>query len=121
MTNEATITVFPLKTCLGASLPDASCEYLAPARESGADDGRRQTNLQQVDDAGTSFVFQIDRANEVNHLTVFLLGTGTFARALLDEKEKLIPDCAILVPFPEGYGASVHFQFPGKPFVPLGT
>ncbi|KAJ9110523.1 hypothetical protein QFC20_002851 [Naganishia adeliensis] len=59
-----------------------------------------QTNLQQVDDAGTSFVFQIDRANEVNHLTVFLLGT---------------------VPFPEGYGASVHFQFPGKPFVPLGT
>ncbi|GHJ85524.1 hypothetical protein NliqN6_1926 [Naganishia liquefaciens] len=59
-----------------------------------------QTNLQQVDQAGTSFVFEIERAHEVNHLTVFLLGT---------------------VPFPDGYGASVHFQFPGKDFLPLGT
>ncbi|KAH8090327.1 hypothetical protein HD553DRAFT_302146 [Filobasidium floriforme] len=57
-----------------------------------------QTNLQQVND--TSFVFSIERANEINHLTVFLLGT---------------------VPFPDGYGASVHFQFPGRDFVTLGT
>jgi hypothetical protein len=26
-----------------------------------------------------------------------------------------------VVPFPEGYGASVHFQFPGKEFITLGT
>ncbi|KAJ9112621.1 hypothetical protein QFC19_000641 [Naganishia cerealis] len=59
-----------------------------------------QTNLQQVDSQGTSFVFSLDRPHEVNHLTVFLLGT---------------------VPFPDGYGASVHFQYPGKEFLVLGT
>ncbi|KAH7911448.1 hypothetical protein BJ138DRAFT_1085589 [Hygrophoropsis aurantiaca] len=50
-----------------------------------------QTNLHQVDD--THALFEIPAASTVNHICVFLLGT---------------------VPFPEGYGATVHFLWPGK-------
>ncbi|KAK8861226.1 hypothetical protein IAR55_002045 [Kwoniella newhampshirensis] len=57
-----------------------------------------QTNLQQIDE--THFVFPLEQPYEINHLTVFLLGT---------------------VPFPEGYGASVHFAWPGKEYIPLGV
>jgi len=27
----------------------------------------------------------------------------------------------MLVPFPEGFGASVHFAWPGKDYIPLGV
>ncbi|WVR04177.1 hypothetical protein IAU60_001177 [Kwoniella sp. DSM 27419] len=57
-----------------------------------------QTNLQQIDE--THFVFPLEQPYEINHLTVFLLGT---------------------VPFPDGYGASVHFAWPGKEYIPLGV
>ncbi|ODN86535.1 hypothetical protein L198_07229 [Cryptococcus wingfieldii CBS 7118] len=57
-----------------------------------------QTNLQQIDE--THFVFPLEQPYDINHLTVFLLGT---------------------VPFPEGYGASVHFAWPGKEYIPLGV
>ncbi|OCF78167.1 hypothetical protein I204_00104 [Kwoniella mangroviensis CBS 8886] len=57
-----------------------------------------QTNLQQIDE--THFVFPLEQPYEINHLTVFLLGT---------------------IPFPEGYGASVHFAWPGKEYIPLGV
>jgi len=57
-----------------------------------------QTNLQQIDE--THFVFPLEQPYEINHLTVFLLGT---------------------VPFPEGYGASVHFAWPGGEYIALGV
>ncbi|WWC60059.1 uncharacterized protein I303_102622 [Kwoniella dejecticola CBS 10117] len=57
-----------------------------------------QTNLQQIDE--THFVFPLEQPYEINHLTVFLLGT---------------------IPFPEGYGASVHFAWPGAEYIPLGV
>jgi len=50
-----------------------------------------QTNLQQIDD--THAIFELPAASTINHICVFLLGT---------------------VPFPDGYGASVHFFWPGK-------
>jgi len=56
-----------------------------------------QTNLTQVDD--THAYFQLPNASNINHLTVFLLGT---------------------IPFPNGYGATVHFYWPGKGFQMLG-
>ncbi|KAL0946292.1 hypothetical protein HGRIS_012541 [Hohenbuehelia grisea] len=56
-----------------------------------------QTNLQQVDD--THAYFELPAASTINHICVFLLGT---------------------VPFPDGYGASVHFYWPGKGFQLLG-
>ncbi|KAI0711094.1 DUF775-domain-containing protein [Fomitopsis betulina] len=56
-----------------------------------------QTNLQQIDD--THAVFELPNAETINHLCVFLLGT---------------------VPFPDGYGATVHFHWPGKGFQLLG-
>ncbi|KAF9242282.1 DUF775-domain-containing protein [Melanogaster broomeanus] len=56
-----------------------------------------QTNLQQVDD--THALFEIPAAEKVNHVCVFLLGT---------------------VVFPEGYGATVHFLWPGKGSQVLG-
>lgn len=33
------------------------------------------------------------------------------------------PGCWLMlaVPFPEGYGASVHFAWPGKDYIPLGV
>jgi len=56
-----------------------------------------QTNLQQVDEAHA--LFELPNASAINHVCVFLLGT---------------------VPFPEGYGATVHFHWPGKGFQLLG-
>ncbi|KAJ8487513.1 hypothetical protein ONZ45_g14311 [Pleurotus djamor] len=56
-----------------------------------------QTNLQQVDE--THAYFELPNASTINHISVFLLGT---------------------VPFPDGYGASVHFHWPGKGFQLLG-
>ncbi|OBZ66461.1 Protein OPI10 [Grifola frondosa] len=56
-----------------------------------------QTNLQQVDESHA--IFELPNANTINHICVFLLGT---------------------VPFPEGYGATVHFYWPGKGFQLLG-
>jgi len=56
-----------------------------------------QTNLQQIDE--THAIFELPSASTINHVCVFLLGT---------------------VPFPEGYGATVHFHWPGKGFQLLG-
>ncbi|KAJ6624759.1 hypothetical protein B0H10DRAFT_718115 [Mycena sp. CBHHK59/15] len=56
-----------------------------------------QTNLQQVDE--THALFELPAASTINHVCVFLLGT---------------------VPFPEGYGCTVHFHWPGKGFQLLG-
>lgn len=56
-----------------------------------------QTDLQQVDD--THAVFHLPSASSINHLSVFLLGT---------------------VPFPDGFGATVHLYWPGKGFQLLG-
>lgn len=56
-----------------------------------------QTNLEQVDE--THVVFQLENSTSINHICVFLLGT---------------------VPFPPGYGATVHFHWPGKGFQLLG-
>ncbi|KAG7451545.1 DUF775-domain-containing protein [Guyanagaster necrorhizus] len=56
-----------------------------------------QTNLQQIDD--THALFELPNASTINHVCVFVLGT---------------------VPFPEGYGAAVHFHWPGKGFQLLG-
>ncbi|EDR10546.1 uncharacterized protein LACBIDRAFT_293582 [Laccaria bicolor S238N-H82] len=56
-----------------------------------------QTDLQQIDDTHASF--QLPAASSINHICVFLLGT---------------------VPFPDGYGATVHFFWPGKGFQLLG-
>lgn len=56
-----------------------------------------QTNIQQLDE--THAAFELPNAETINHICVFLLGT---------------------VPFPEGYGATVHFFWPGKGFQLLG-
>jgi len=56
-----------------------------------------QTNLEQVDE--THALFQLPAAESINHICVFVLGT---------------------VPFPDGYGATVHFFWPGKGFQLLG-
>ncbi|KXN89715.1 hypothetical protein AN958_05255 [Leucoagaricus sp. SymC.cos] len=56
-----------------------------------------QTNLQQIDE--THALFELPQASNINHVCVFLLGT---------------------VPFPDGYGATVHFFWPGKGFQLLG-
>ncbi|KAI0037034.1 DUF775-domain-containing protein [Vararia minispora EC-137] len=56
-----------------------------------------QTNLQQVDE--THAVFELPAASSINHICVFLLGS---------------------VPFPDGYGATVHFHWPGRGFQLLG-
>ncbi|KAI9513481.1 DUF775-domain-containing protein [Russula earlei] len=56
-----------------------------------------QTNLQQIDE--TKAAFELPAAETINHICVFLLGTA---------------------PFPDGYGATVHFFWPGKGFQLLG-
>ncbi|KAF5372602.1 hypothetical protein D9758_005223 [Tetrapyrgos nigripes] len=56
-----------------------------------------QTNLQQVDE--THALFELPNASTINHVCVFLIGT---------------------MPFPQGYGATVHFHWPGKGFQLLG-
>ncbi|KAL5520609.1 hypothetical protein ACEPAF_2610 [Sanghuangporus sanghuang] len=57
-----------------------------------------QTNLQQIDE--THAIFELPNASTINHICVFLLGT---------------------VPFPDGFGATVHFHWPGKGFQLLGA
>ncbi|KAH9474638.1 Protein OPI10-like protein [Psilocybe cubensis] len=57
-----------------------------------------QTNLIQVDE--THAYFELPNASTINHVCVFLLGT---------------------VPFPDGFGAAVHFFWPGKGFQLLGV
>ncbi|TEB30602.1 DUF775-domain-containing protein, partial [Coprinellus micaceus] len=49
------------------------------------------TNLNQIDD--THAYFSLEHASTINHITIFLTGA---------------------VPFPPGYGATVHFFWPGK-------
>ncbi|KAF9373750.1 hypothetical protein CPB97_000328, partial [Podila verticillata] len=56
-----------------------------------------QTNLQQVD--VNKFTFQLDDAENINHIVVFLLGT---------------------VPFQPGYAATVHLLWPNKTWQLLG-
>jgi len=56
-----------------------------------------QTDLQQVDE--THALFELPAASTINHISVFLLGT---------------------VPFPDGYGATVYFFWPGKGSQVLG-
>lgn len=56
-----------------------------------------QTNMTQIDE--THVTFSIPNASAVGHVVIFLLGT---------------------VPFPPGYAATIHFQWPGKPFQLLG-
>ncbi|KAJ3400565.1 hypothetical protein HDU80_006845 [Chytriomyces hyalinus] len=53
-----------------------------------------QTNLQQVDQ--TKYVFELHDAKAINHIVVFLTG----------------------VPFPQGYGATVHFLWPNPSSAP---
>jgi hypothetical protein len=61
----------------------------------------------------THFVFPLEQPYDINHLTVFLTG-GMY---LEHEFFKGL----IVVPFPEGYGASVHFAWPNKDYIPLGV
>ncbi|KAK3833022.1 MAG: hypothetical protein JOS17DRAFT_741300 [Linnemannia elongata] len=56
-----------------------------------------QTNLQQVD--VNKFTFQLDDAEEINHIVVFLLGT---------------------MPFQQGSAATVHLLWPNKTWQLLG-
>jgi len=56
-----------------------------------------QTNLRQIDE--THATFELANASAINHICVFMLGT---------------------VPFPDGYGATVHFHWPDKGFQLLG-
>ncbi|KIK53316.1 hypothetical protein GYMLUDRAFT_49338 [Collybiopsis luxurians FD-317 M1] len=56
-----------------------------------------QTNLQQIDE--THAIFELPNASTVNHVCVFLLGN---------------------IPFPDGYGATVHLHWPGRGFQLLG-
>ncbi|EJD01996.1 DUF775-domain-containing protein [Fomitiporia mediterranea MF3/22] len=57
-----------------------------------------QTNMQQIDE--THATFELPSVSTINHICVFLLGT---------------------VPFPDGYGATVHLHWPGKGFQLLGA
>ncbi|KAJ2957764.1 hypothetical protein NQZ79_g6601 [Umbelopsis isabellina] len=57
-----------------------------------------QTNLQQVD--VNKWVFELPDANNINHITVFLLGTQ---------------------PFDPGFGATVHLLWPNKDWKLLGS
>jgi hypothetical protein len=50
-----------------------------------------QTDLREVDE--THALFELPAASTINHIAVFLLGT---------------------IPFPEGFGATVHFHWPTK-------
>ncbi|KAF8168584.1 hypothetical protein BJ912DRAFT_199798 [Pholiota molesta] len=57
-----------------------------------------QTNMTQVDE--THAYFELPNASTINHICVFLLGD---------------------ILFPEGYGAAVHFLWPGKGSQVLGV
>ncbi len=76
-----------------------------------------QTNLQQIDE--THACFELPVAETINHICVFLLGTGAWFN--IEQRQQLphSTSCTI-VPFPEGYGATVHLFWPGKGFQLLG-
>lgn len=76
-----------------------------------------QTNLQQVDE--THALFELPQAGTINHVCVFLLGTGMSAM-ISSYHYGMDPCCTTSVPFPDGYGATVHFFWPGKGFQLLG-
>ncbi|KAH0605577.1 uncharacterized protein H6S33_004799 [Morchella sextelata] len=59
-----------------------------------------QTNIQAVSD--TQFIFHLPSPSTINHLVVFLL-----------------PEAAALLP--PTHGATVHIQFPNRPFQLLGA
>ncbi|KAI9229334.1 MAG: hypothetical protein DHS80DRAFT_14181 [Piptocephalis tieghemiana] len=56
-----------------------------------------QTEMQQVEE--TKWIVSLPDARSINHLVVFLLGT---------------------MPFPQGYAATVHLEWPGQPWRYLG-
>ncbi len=74
-----------------------------------------QTNLQQIDE--TKAAFELPAAETINHVCVFLLGSGE-QPSFLCIVHQYQP--WVLVPFPDGYGATVHFFWPGKGFRLLG-
>ncbi|GAA5939312.1 Opi10p [Sporobolomyces koalae] len=61
--------------------------------------GRLVQQTVQDPAAPERFLAQVDNAQELNHITVFLTGQA---------------------PFPEGYGATVHLEIPGKGFQLIG-
>jgi len=79
-----------------------------------------QTNLQQIDE--THALFELPQASTINHVCVFLLGTG--ASSVIDMTYFItcfhIHIVSSIVPFPDGYAATVHFFWPGKGFQLLG-
>ena len=85
-----------------------------------------QTNLQQIDE--THACFELPNAETINHICVFLIGTGAswptyFTSCSITDQIRPpagLADSDITVPFPEGYGATVHFFWPGKGFQLLG-
>lgn len=74
-----------------------------------------QTNLQQIDE--TKAAFELPAAETINHVCVFLLGSGE-QPSFLCVVHQYQP--WVQVPFPDGYGATVHFFWPGKGFQLLG-
>jgi hypothetical protein len=76
-----------------------------------------QTDLKQIDE--THAYFDIFNASSVNHISVFMLGTGPSVLALILDVLGLTRSSP-LVPFPPDYGATVHFFYPGKGFQLLG-
>ena len=74
-----------------------------------------QTSYKADESDETHFVFTLEQPYDINHLTVFL--TGGMDPLLIIFLEKTL----MLVPFPEGYGASVHFAWPNKDYIPLGV
>jgi hypothetical protein len=77
-----------------------------------------QTNLQQVDE--THAYFELQNASAINHICVFLLGTGKFISFTIYNPLTQTSISYSTVPFPDGYGAAVHFFWPGKGFQLLG-
>ncbi|GAA6028213.1 hypothetical protein JCM8097_006920 [Rhodosporidiobolus ruineniae] len=61
--------------------------------------GRLVQPVQQVPESPERFAAQIENAQELNHLTVFLTGQA---------------------PFPEGYGCTIHLDAPGKGWQIIG-
>ncbi|GAA5823591.1 hypothetical protein JCM10212_006399 [Sporobolomyces blumeae] len=62
--------------------------------------GRLVQQTLQVPESPERFVATIDHAQDLNHITVFLTGQA---------------------PFPDGYGATVHLEIPGKGFQLIGA
>lgn len=80
-----------------------------------------QTNLTQIDE--THALFELPAAGAINHVSVFLLGSGqSYSSFTLNEFTIDIGDwrLMIVVLFPDGFGATVHFHWPGKGFQLLG-